>query len=646
MNGDFSLEDWDNYLGIAIDQIFVDNNDFEVRPFLWSRNPNNSIDEISRLKEFIKFIYDNNKDKKIAVVAHSWGTVLSYVALTNMDRYDISIDLFVTLGSPLGTAYYSSPFPDWVAIKDYVSNFLSQNEFCSANCNPPVKRWVNFWNKFDVISGPINQRENMVEDVQFDDDVSLSEGLFGKLMRNLIGSNTMHFYNSLSLDSELDNSKLRNRARDLLLSLISQNSANSSGNSGNSPEMVFVQGGTFEMGSANGDSDEKPTYTVTVDDFYIGKYEVTFEEFKSFIESTSYKTDAEKKGWSFIIYDGIYEKKKGTTWRDDEKGNKLTSSDNNKPVIHVSWNDAIAYCNWLSSQEGLEKFYNINGNNVTMNWRANGYRLPTEAEWEYAARGGNKSRGYKYSGSNNINDVAWYESNSGGRTHEVGAKQPNELGIYDMSGNVWEWCNDWFDKNYYSNSTRKNPKGASRGSYRVGRGGSWSGTPYRCKVATRDDSEPSRSYNIVGIRIAKASNSANPKYFEYGGVTMDYSEGVYDNENFYAADYSEIIHLLKDNIEALNNKNFEKYMSTIHPESPFCNSTASNLNKIFKLDLHTKLKVKKIIYKSRNICNVIFNQKTFSGNYLNNEIEASDELRKYHGDWKIYNTIVISIVSY
>ncbi len=227
--------------------------------------------------------------------------------------------------------------------------------------------------------------------------------------------------------------------------------------------MVIVKGGTFQMGS-NESSDEKPIHSVTVSDFYIGKYEVTFEEYDKFCDATS-RTKPNDEGWG--------------------RGKQ--------PVINVSWYDATAYCEWLSKQSGQK------------------YRLPTEAEWEYAARGGNKSSGYTYSGSNTVSNVAWYRINSYDKgsshsdygTHVVGTKNANKLGIYDMSGNVWEWCSDWYDSGYYSSSSSNNPTGASSGSSRVLRGGSWYSIASRCRVANRDYYRPPGSSNGSGFRVAR-----------------------------------------------------------------------------------------------------------------------------------------------
>ncbi|MEK7264126.1 MAG: formylglycine-generating enzyme family protein [Bacteroidota bacterium] len=250
------------------------------------------------------------------------------------------------------------------------------------------------------------------------------------------------------------------------------------GKNGEAGEMIFVEGGTYEMGSNESDN-EKPVHRVTVSDFYIGKYEVTIGEFKKFIDATNYQTDADKKGSSYIWTGSKWEERNGVNWRDDVNGNTQTAM--HHPVIHVSWNDAAAYCKWA------------------------GGRLPTEAEWEYAARGGNKTRGYTYSGSDDIDNVAWYAGNSGSKTHTVGTKQPNELGIYDMTGNVWEWCSDWYGENYYSSSPQNNPQGPSSGSFRVFRGGSFYADDYYCRVADRGYITPVPRYYNFGFRLSRTN---------------------------------------------------------------------------------------------------------------------------------------------
>jgi len=237
-------------------------------------------------------------------------------------------------------------------------------------------------------------------------------------------------------------------------------------------EMIFVGGGTFRMGSNNGDDDEKPVHSVTLSDFFIGKYEVT---------------------------QGLW---KSVTGNNPSR----FTGDDNLPVENLSWYDAVEFCNKLSEKEGLQKVYSGSGDNITMNMNANGYRLPTEAEWEYAARGGSLSKGYEYSGSNNTDDVAWYWDNSGrksGRkTHPVGQKQPNELGIYDMSGNVLEWCWDWYGS--YGSDSQTNPTGPSSGSFRVGRGGSWRSNAGRLRPANRFyDLFPDDRDNNLGFRLLR-----------------------------------------------------------------------------------------------------------------------------------------------
>ncbi|MFM8370924.1 MAG: SUMF1/EgtB/PvdO family nonheme iron enzyme, partial [Bacteroidota bacterium] len=222
-------------------------------------------------------------------------------------------------------------------------------------------------------------------------------------------------------------------------------------------DMVQVQGGTFTMGCLDGrdgdcDSDEKPAHQVTLSDYAIGKTEVTVAQFRAFIQETGYKTDADKEGSSYVWTGSDWIDKKGVNWKCDVKGRLRPEKDYNHPVIHVSWNDASAYCAWLSGRTGIA------------------YRLPAEAEWEFAARGGNAGKGFLYAGSNELDEVAWYRDNSGQKTHPVARKKPNELGLYDMSGNVWEWCGDWYGD--YPSEAKENPQGAEEGVRRVFRGGS------------------------------------------------------------------------------------------------------------------------------------------------------------------------------
>jgi len=235
-------------------------------------------------------------------------------------------------------------------------------------------------------------------------------------------------------------------------------------------EFVFVKGGTFEMGDTfvDDDGDEKPVHSVTVSSFYIGKYEVTQREWKEIMGSNP----------------------------SDFKGDNL-------PVEKVSWHDAIRFCNKKSKIEGLTPCYSGSGSNVSCNFSANGYRLITEAEWEYAARGGSKSRGYKYSGSSNPDEVVWYRDNSGSKTHQGGRKKANELGLHDMSGNVWEWCWDWYDEGYYRNSPSNNPKGPSSGNDRVLRGGYWGDDTWYVRCTDRFRGNPGVSYSGNGFRYAR-----------------------------------------------------------------------------------------------------------------------------------------------
>lgn len=213
------------------------------------------------------------------------------------------------------------------------------------------------------------------------------------------------------------------------------------------PAMVFVRGGTFNMGSNEGDSYEKPVHSVRLSDFWIGKYEVTQAQ------------------WEAVM------------------GNNPSYFKNcsSCPVEMVSWDDIQIY---------LKKVNALTGKS---------YRLPTEAEWEYAARGGQASDGYTYSGSTTAENAGWVAGNAASKTHEVGGKKANELGLYDMSGNVWEWCSDWYGA--YTASNQTDPTGASTGTNRVLRGGGWTGSPQDSRVAYRDGSAPDDRDSDVGFRV-------------------------------------------------------------------------------------------------------------------------------------------------
>ncbi|MCR5574330.1 MAG: formylglycine-generating enzyme family protein [Bacteroidaceae bacterium] len=215
--------------------------------------------------------------------------------------------------------------------------------------------------------------------------------------------------------------------------------------------MVQVEGGTFMMGASDDDSDafsnERPQHEVTLSSFAIGQTEVT------------------QALWMAVMGE-----------------NPSYFKGDDRPVEFVSWNDCQTF---------IQKLNELTGKN---------FRLPTEAEWEYAARGGNQSQGYKYAGSNNLGNVAWYIDNSGYTAQEVGTKLPNELGLYDMSGNVLEWCQDWYGD--YSSTAQTNPQGPSTGSDRVLREGSWLNFARSCRVSHRFHDSPSYRSNNLGFRLA------------------------------------------------------------------------------------------------------------------------------------------------
>ena len=217
------------------------------------------------------------------------------------------------------------------------------------------------------------------------------------------------------------------------------------------PEVVLVQGGTFTMGSSV-EKDETP-HTVTLSSYSIGKYPVTVGQYKKYCTATG-TAMPQAPSWG---------------WNDKH------------PMVMVNYDDAVAYCNWLGETYGGD------------------WRLPTEAQWEFAARGGTKSNKYTYSGSDDLDEVGWYDDNAGGKTQTVGRKNRNELGIYDMSGNVYEWCKDWYGD--YSATTQTNPKGATSGSSRLLRGGSWAYSATICRVANRYYVDPAYRDITYGFRV-------------------------------------------------------------------------------------------------------------------------------------------------
>ena len=249
-------------------------------------------------------------------------------------------------------------------------------------------------------------------------------------------------------------------------------------------DMVYVEGGTFLMGAQStapfapnfdlsANSNESPVHSVTLSSYYIGKYEVT------------------QQFWEYVMnYTG--KAKDGSTMTAVESGPWLgiaPSPENGKgdyyPAYYVSYDDVVNYF--------IPRLNKITGKT---------FRLPTEAEWEYAARGGNKSKGYKYSGSDNCDDVAWYTGYYAiSSPCQVGTKQPNELGIYDMSGNLYEWCSDWYDDSYYGSSSPIDPEGAASGSNRMLRGGSWYTYMAGCRVTSRNYNFPFARSNGYGFRL-------------------------------------------------------------------------------------------------------------------------------------------------
>ena len=240
--------------------------------------------------------------------------------------------------------------------------------------------------------------------------------------------------------------------------------------------MILISSGSFLMGSNKGGKDEKPIHKVTISDFYIGKYEVTNLEYANFLNEygSDVVNEGKYKGKPMIFESDWGLKKIDEKWIPQKNHEKY-------PVICVTWYGAFEYC----------RFY--------------GGRLPSEAEWEYAAKAGNKMEKNKniFAGSNDINEVAWFDENTNYKPHKVGLKKANKANLYDMSGSVREWCRDWYDKNFYKTSSQNNPVNNNKTNIRVLRGGSWDLRAFSCRSANRDWDYPGDWNSSIGFRFSQ-----------------------------------------------------------------------------------------------------------------------------------------------
>ena len=246
------------------------------------------------------------------------------------------------------------------------------------------------------------------------------------------------------------------------------------------PEMVYLPGGSFKMGDiqGTGSTDEIPVHEVTLDAFAMGRIPLTVGEFRRFVKATGYQTEAEQEGGAYV-YDGKnWGQKSDANWR-----NPYMSQDEDHPVVCISWNDAVAYCEWLSEQTGER------------------YSLPTEAEWEYACRAESEAAYCFGDDEKLLEEYAWYVRNAEDQTHPVGQKKANAWGLHDMHGNVWEWVQDWYGD--YSKEPQHNPSGPETGSHRVVRGGSWIDDAGDCRSAFRNMNEPGDGNSSLGVRLAR-----------------------------------------------------------------------------------------------------------------------------------------------
>ncbi|MBP8066222.1 MAG: SUMF1/EgtB/PvdO family nonheme iron enzyme [Flavobacterium sp.] len=248
------------------------------------------------------------------------------------------------------------------------------------------------------------------------------------------------------------------------------------------PKMVMVDGGTVKMTPRENAIDPKTkkkiVYDVKVSSFEMAQYEVTVADWKAYTSANKINMPA-RPAWG---------------WKDEF------------PITNITWTQAIDYCNWLSKANNLKPAYSKKGDKYVCDFTADGFRLPTDAEWEYAAKGGQKSKKFTYSGGNDLDLIAWYAANSEKAPKEIGTKLANELGLYDMSGNVWEWCWDYYSPIYHKVEKRENPTGPDRGEKRCIRGGSWDSSKleYLDPAKNQLNWNPKTTNEFFGFRVVRS----------------------------------------------------------------------------------------------------------------------------------------------
>ncbi len=284
-------------------------------------------------------------------------------------------------------------------------------------------------------------------------------------------------------------------------------------------DFVSFADGTFSLGSDEGEENESPAHTVKLDGFYLSPTEVSIADFRQFVLEKKYKTTAETTGWGFI-FNGRWQKAAGANWQCDGQGNRVKLHQENLPVVFVSWLDALEYCNWLSIKKGLTPCYTISSDKISCNWSADGYRLPTEAEWEFAARSGGQKTAF--AGTSKIEELSKVanfcekdcpfqnglqtQSDGFSMAAPVKSLRPTPEGIYNLSGNVWEWCWDVYQENY-PKEFQTNPGTQQPGdlqSPRTIRGGAWSVAPGSCRTTARNSELPEKGVFNIGFRVCRS----------------------------------------------------------------------------------------------------------------------------------------------